>query len=113
MVDFRTVQFVKGTALAAGQTDGAVVTALPNRKIRVLSLMVLPTTTPPASVTLNSKGSGAGTAMSPVIPLVAATPMVLSGGSIGLWETNKGEALTITNPVGTTLAVFSLAYVVI
>lgn len=110
----RTTQFALGTAIAAGQTDAVVVAAVPGRKIRVMSLWVFPTTTPPASVTLNSKGSGAGTAISPVLPLVAATPLPLMGSADnGLFQTNAGEALTVTNPAGTTLAAFMLSYVVL
>lgn len=111
MVD-RTVQFAPGTAIAAGQTDAVVASASPGRKIRVLSVHVFPTTTPPASVTFNSKGAGAGTAISPVLPLVAATPLPVVGSSdAGLFETKPGEALTVTNPAGTTLAVFLVAFV--
>jgi hypothetical protein len=112
-VDPRTVQFFKGTLPAAGATDAVIQAAIPGRKIRVLSLHIFPTTTPPASATANSKGSGAGTAISPVLPLAASTPLQVVGASnVGLFETNQGEALTITNPAGTTLAVYFCAYVV-
>lgn len=108
----RTAQFANATAIAAGQTDAVIAAANPGRKIRVMSVWVLPTVTPPASVTFNSKGSGAGTAISPVLPLVASTPLTLVGGSdTGLFETNRGEALTVTNPAGTTLAALMVAYV--
>lgn len=110
----RTAQFAKGSAIVAGQTDASVVGAIADRKIRVMGVWVFPTTTPPASVTFNSKGSGAGTAISPVLPLVASTPLQVPGPSdTGLFETNRGEALTITNPAGTTAAVFMVSYVVV
>jgi hypothetical protein len=110
----RTAQFANGTAIAAGQTDAVIQAAIPGRKIRVLSVFVFPTTTPPANVTFNSKGSGAGTAISPVLPLVASVPLSVVGpAEVGVFQTNAGEALTVTNPAGTTLAVFMVAYVVI
>jgi hypothetical protein len=113
-VDPRTVQFFKGTLPAAGATDAVIQSAIPGRKIRMLSLYVLPTVTPPVSATVNTKGTSAGTAISPVLPLAANTPLQLIGPSnAGLWETNQGEALTITNPAGTTLAVFFCVYVVL
>lgn len=113
MVD-RTQQSVTGTAIAAGQTDASVVAAQPSRRIRVTGVWVFPTTTPPASVTFNSKGSGAGTAISPVLPLVASTPLALTAPADGgLFTTNPGEALTVTNPAGTTLENFLVSYVVL
>jgi hypothetical protein len=110
----RTVQFKNGTLPAAGATDAVIQAAIPGRKIRLLALRVFPTTTPPASVTVASKGSGAGTAISPVYPLAASTPLQIdgSGDGVGLCDTNQGEALTVTNPAGTTLAVYQAAYVV-
>jgi len=108
----RTVQFVNGTAIVAGQTDAAVAAAVPGRRIRVLSVFAFPTTTPPVSMTFNSKGSGAGTAISPVLPFVASVPLSIPGSAeVGLFQTNVGEALTVTNPAGTTLVAFMVAYV--
>lgn len=110
----RTAQFANGTAIAAGQTDAVVQAAIPGRKIRVMGVWVFPTTTPPASVTFNSKGSAAGTAISPVLPLVASVPLqVLGPADTGVFQTNAGEALTVTNPSSTTLAVFMVAFVVV
>ena len=110
--DNRQVEFFIGTLPAAGATDAVIRAAVPGRRIRVLGARVFPTVTPPASFTLNTKGSGAGTAISPVFPLVASTPFQVPSGE-GLCQTLVGEALTVTNPAGTTLAVYMVSYVVI
>ena len=110
--DNRQVQFFIGTLPAAGATDAVILAAVPNRRIRVLSARAFPTVTPPASFTLNSKGSGAGTAISPVLPLVASTQFQVSSDT-GLFQTSIGEALTVTNPAGTTLAVYMVSFVVL
>lgn len=110
----RTVQFANGAAIVAGQTDAVVVAAVPGRKIRVLSVFAFPTVTPPASMTFNSKGSGAGTAISVPLPFVAATPLSVPGSAeVGVCQTNPGEGLTVTNPAGTTLVNFMVAYVIL
>src|SRR5262249_30358053 len=94
--------------LAAGATDTALVPAVSGKRIRVLAFGLFPSgTTPAASTTFNSKGGGAGTAISPAIGHAAGVPVLWDGsdGRAGLFETNPGEALTVsagagTNPTG-------------
>lgn len=86
---------------AAAQTDSVLVAANPNTRIRVIGFLCTPGATPPSTVVFNSKGSGAGTAISASIPLTANQPVGISVAECGICQTNKGEALTVTTGAGT------------
>ena len=92
-------------AIAASQTDSALVAAVPGRKIRVLSFMINQGDTTPSSVTFNSKPAGSGTAIFPVLKYPAnggtSTPEVLSGW----FETVAGEGLSVTTGAGSATSV--------
>jgi hypothetical protein len=87
-------------AVAASQTDSAVVAAVtgPNRAIRVLAACL--TCSAATTVTLKSKPAGAGTAISPVLDLAPGlTP--LRHDSAGWFETKDGEGLAVDTGAGT------------
>jgi hypothetical protein len=59
------------------------------------------------TVTFNSKGAGAGTAIYPPIKLTAngGTTAPTTRKSVGYFQTNVGEALTVTTGAGSTTSV--------
>lgn len=96
-------------SVAASQTDSVLVAGIANSKIRVVGFVLNQGDTTPSPVTFNSKGSGAGTAISPawkgspnggfVVPALSAK------SSSGWFETKRGEALTVTTGVGSTTGI--------
>ena len=113
MIDYRQVQY-KTQSCAKATTDGAFVAApASGRKIRLLSVQCVPAATPAATLAFNSKGSGAGTLITPAYAQTAATLLNPSAGYGGLAETNPGEALTYTTGAGTNASDVTISYVVI
>ena len=92
-------------SVAASQTDSSLVAAQTGFKIRVLAVVINQGDTTPSTVTFNSKGSGAGTAISPAIKAAANGGFVLPRCDVGWFETNAGEALTVTTGAGSTTAI--------
>lgn len=95
--------------VTAGQTDASVVAAVAGKKIVVLQLFAITAGTA-TDLTFNTKGAGAGTAISPTIPNGARGGEVLPYSKIGWFETNKGEALTVTTGSGATTGLM-VAYI--
>lgn len=96
--------------VAASQTDSSVVTATASHKIRVLSLAFVAGGTA-TNITFNSKGGGAGTAISCLFANAANGGAVLPYNPHGWFETNSGEALTVTTGAGSTTGI-QLTYIV-
>jgi len=90
--------------VAQSQTDSVIVAAQAGRKIRVYSLASVGGGTA-TSVTFNSKGSGAGTAISPAFQFGANGGAVLNYNPKGWFDTNRGEGLTVTTGAGSTQGV--------
>lgn len=104
--------------VAASQTDTNIVTAVGSKIIRVIGGFAVVAGTA-MNVTFNSKGTGSGTAVTSIIPCGA------NGGAVwplpaqsdsgepphGYWQTNKGEALTVTTGAGATIVGITLTYV--
>jgi hypothetical protein len=86
--------------VAASQTDANVVTAVASRKLRVLFVSTQDAGTTTA-ITFNSKGGGAGTAISPLYQQAVNSGLNLNFNSAGWFQTNSGEALTVTTGTGT------------
>jgi len=89
--------------VAASQTDSVLVSAVPGKSITVLGVVIASGTVAASSVVFNSKGSGAGTAISPTftstIGGVATLP--IAAPSSGYWfKTNVGESLTVSTGAG-------------
>lgn len=90
--------------VAASQTDSELVAAVPHRRIRVLSVAFVCGGTA-TNATFNSKGSGAGAAISPLFANAANGGAVLNHNPLGWCETEVGEALTLTTGAGSTTGV--------
>lgn len=91
--------------IAASATDSNLVSAVTGEKIRVLSFVINQGDTTPSTVVFNSKGSGAGTAISPTFKAAANGGFVLPENSKGWFETNSGEGLTASTGSGSTTGV--------
>ena len=90
--------------VAASQTDSVVVAAVAGKVLRVLSA-VLVTGGTATITTFNSKGSGAGTAISPAFALGINGVLTLARHKDGWFDTNGGEALTVTTGAGSTTGI--------
>lgn len=98
--------------VAASQTDSVIVAAVPNKKIRVLSLAFVCGGTG-TNATFNTKGSGAGVAISALFANAANGGAVLGHNPLGWFaETGVGEALTLTTGAGSATGL-NLVYVLI
>lgn len=99
-------------SVATATTDGAIVSAVAGKKIRVVALAFVGGTSV-AAVTLNSKPAGSGTAIGPAFVPAASTPMVLDYNPKGWFETGVGEGLTATTGATTTAVTFQVVYEVV
>src|SRR5262249_47042131 len=90
--------------VAASQTDTSVVALTAGKKIRVTGLVVMAGGTA-TNVTFNSKGGGAGTAISCLFACGANGGVCLPRNPDGWFETNAGEALTVTTGSGSTVGI--------
>lgn len=90
--------------VAASQTDSSVITAVTGKKIRVVAVTAIAGGTA-TNLTFNSKGSGAGTAISPLYANGANGGEVLPFNPMGWFETNSAEALTVTTGAGSTTGI--------
>jgi hypothetical protein len=89
---------------AANGTDTAFIAAAAGKRIRVLQVVAVAGGTA-TDLTFNSKGSGAGTAISPKFANGANGGAVLPYNRAGWFETNQGEALTVTTGAGSATGV--------
>lgn len=85
--------------IATNTTDGSVVAAVASHKIRVHSL-VLHCGSSATSATLNTKPSGAGSAISALHALGSNGVLVLPFNAAGWFETGVGEGLSMTTSAG-------------
>lgn len=90
--------------IAAGSTDSSLVSAVAGKRIRVISFRMHAGATA-TNVTFNSKGSGAGTAISELFACAANGGRAEGFNPVGHCQTNVGEALTITTGAGSTVGV--------
>ena len=91
---------LKGT-VAASQTDSSLVAAVSGQRVCVyqMALIVGATAT---DVTLNTKGAGAGTSITPPFSFGANGGVVLPNSPKPWFCTTSGEALTMTTGAGST-----------
>jgi len=94
----RSVQSSGLKTIAAGTTDGAIVSAVPGQRIRVIGFWANSVST--STFVFNTKPSGAGTAISPIVTPAAAQNTNISNGGTTLFQTNIGEGLTLTTGAG-------------
>lgn len=84
--------FVSNIAAAA---DTAVVAAVATKQIAVVGFALFAAGA--ATVTLNTKPGGAGTAITPLMTMVAGVPIIMPQAAPILFETVAGEGLAMTN----------------
>lgn len=92
-------QLTAWDSVAASATDSALVTGVAGKKIRVLSVVINHASTA-SDVTFNSKGTGAGTAITPPLGGPTDGGFVIGQNDHGWFETNQGEGLTVTTGAG-------------
>lgn len=85
--------------IAASTIDGALVTAVASKSIRVVAVVMVTGGTA-TNVTFNTKPTGAGTAISPLFADGANGGAVLPNLYDGWFTTNVGEGLTVTTGAG-------------
>jgi hypothetical protein len=90
--------------ITAGSTDGAIVTAVALKKIRVVALAMVTGGTA-TTVTFNSKPGGAGAAISPLFANAANGGAVLPPNPWGWFQSAAGEGLTATTGTGATTGI--------
>jgi hypothetical protein len=98
---------LKGSALAnvaASQTDSVLVAGIAGKRIRVKALGFICGATA-TTATFNTKGSGAGVAISPLFANAANGGAIWGHNPEGWFETELGEALTLTTGAGSTTGV--------
>ena len=88
--------------VAVSQTDSVLVAAIAGTSIKVMALIVK-SVGASTSFVFNSKGSGAGTAIS--CTLFSGGPWVMPYCEVGWFQTNVGEGLTMTTLAGSTTAI--------
>jgi hypothetical protein len=95
--------------VAASATDSSLVAAVTGKRIVVIQAVWVTGTTA-TTVVFNSKGSGAGTAISGTFSNDINGGVVLPFSQSGWFETNVGEALTCTTGAGSTTGI-TLTYI--
>lgn len=90
--------------ISASTTDSVLVTGSPGKIIRLLQFQFVAGSTA-TNTTFNSKGSGAGTAISPIYQNGANGGAVANYSPVGWIFTNAGESLTVTTGSGSTVGV--------
>ncbi len=91
--------------VAASTTDAVIIAGDTNlRTIKVVSVAFVAGATA-TNATFNSKGSGAGTAISCLFANGANGGAILNRNEDGWFNTNSGEALTLTTGSGSTTGV--------
>lgn len=90
--------------VAQSQTDSSIVAAVSGKVIRVVAATAVAGGTA-TNLTFNSKGSGAGTAISPLYANGINGGEVLPFNPSGWFETTSGEALTVTTGAGSTTGI--------
>lgn len=90
--------------VAASQTDSSIVAAVAAKRIRVLGY-ALSGGAQATSVTFNSKGAGAGTAVSMTHQMGANGVFAPGEAAHGHFQTASGEGLTVTTGAGSTTGI--------
>ena len=90
--------------VAASSTDSNIVSAVSTKKIRVLEFR-LHAGASATNITFNSKGGGAGTAISELFACTANGGRADGLSPYGHFETNASEGLTVTTGSGSTIGV--------
>lgn len=92
-------------SVAASADDSILVAAVANKKIRVLSVVINQGDTTASTVTFLSKGSGAGTSISPPLKGPANGGFVMGYNEKGWFGTIIGEGLAVDTGTGSTTSI--------
>ncbi len=98
--------------VATAGTDSALVAAVAGKKIRVLGAVWMAGGTATA-LTFNSKGAGAGVAISALFANGVNGGAALGFSPTGWFETVEGEALTVTTGAGGSTTGIQIIYVTV
>lgn len=106
--------------VAASQTDALVVAAQDGKRIKVIGGFVIVAGTA-TNVTMNSKGTGTGTAITSIMPcginggISWPLPSQSTSGEPphGYFTTNKGEGLAVTTGAGASITGVTVTYVTV
>lgn len=90
--------------IAASQTDANLITAVASKKLHIVQLQERSGATA-TNITFNSKGAGAGTAISSLHANGANGGAAPGANEYGFYETNSGEAFTCTTGAGSSTGV--------
>lgn len=90
--------------VAASQVDSSVVAAVSGKRVNVLAVVAVAGGTA-TDLTFNSKGAGAGTAISCLLANAANGGEALPFNPKGWFTTNVGEALTVTTGAGSSTGI--------
>jgi len=90
--------------VAASQTDSSLVSAVNGKALTIVSAFLVAGGTA-TNVTFNSKGTGSGIAITALIANGANGGAVLPYNEQGWFNTNQGEALTVTTGSGSTVGI--------
>lgn len=90
--------------IAASTTDGSIVAAVTGKRIYVLGVQSIAGATQ-TNITYNSKGAGAGTAITSLRAYALNGGEARASSPIGYFQTNVGEALTATTGAGSTVGI--------
>ena len=90
--------------VAASSTDSSIVASVSTKKIKVLEFRIHAGATA-TNITFNSKGGGAGTAITELFACAANGGRADGLNSFGHFQTNTSEALTVTTGAGSTIGV--------
>jgi hypothetical protein len=92
-------------AVPTATTDSSIVAAVAGKKLRILAIKAVNGATA-TTITFNSKGSGAGTAISAPFVVAVSAAIDFHPSEFGWFETNAGEAFTATTAAsGATVAI--------
>ena len=89
--------------VAAGQTDSVLLEPTSTRRVRVVALHAQAVGLA-SNFTLNSKGSGAGVALSAALGVASGEPVLWPFDPNGWLDTLLGESLTVTTGAGGSVA---------
>ena len=90
--------------IAASSTDSAIIAAVPFKVLRVVSLVMITGATA-TNITFNTKGSGAGTAITSAFANGINGGAVLNYNPEGWFSTTAGHGLTATTGAGSSTGV--------
>ena len=104
--------------VAASQTDANIITKKDGVVMRIIGGWAVVAGTA-MDITFNSKGTGAGTAVTALIPcginggLLMPSPSQDRSGEppFGYFDTNKGEGLTVTTGAGASIVGVTIRYI--